>query len=92
MANVRDRMAVRKQRSHRFHMERFNLNKLNEIGRQQLQHVKMSNTNIFTALESSALRWILTEPGKLSQKIPMFQQDSLGYYELKKHKPWFNKG
>jgi hypothetical protein len=31
VAKVRDRLAVNKLRSHRFHMERFNLKKLNEV-------------------------------------------------------------
>jgi hypothetical protein len=31
VAKVRERLAVNKQRSHRFHMERFNLKKLNEV-------------------------------------------------------------
>jgi hypothetical protein len=31
VANVRERLAVNKQRLHRFHMERFNLEKLNEV-------------------------------------------------------------
>jgi hypothetical protein len=31
VAKVRDRLALNKQRSHRFHMERFNLKKLNEV-------------------------------------------------------------
>jgi hypothetical protein len=31
VAKVRERLAVNKQRSHRFHTERFNLQKLNEI-------------------------------------------------------------
>jgi hypothetical protein len=31
MVKVRERLAVNKQRSHRFHMERFNNKKLNEI-------------------------------------------------------------
>jgi hypothetical protein len=31
MAKVRKRLAVNKQRSHIFHMERFSLNKLNEL-------------------------------------------------------------
>jgi hypothetical protein len=30
VAKVRERLAVNKQRSHRFHMERFNLKKLND--------------------------------------------------------------
>jgi hypothetical protein len=36
VAKVRERLAVNKQRSHRFHMERFNLKKLNEVeGKEQ---------------------------------------------------------
>jgi hypothetical protein len=31
VAKIRERLAVSKQRSHRFHMERFNLKKLNEV-------------------------------------------------------------
>jgi hypothetical protein len=31
VAKVREGLAVNKQRSHRFHMERFNLKKLNEV-------------------------------------------------------------
>jgi hypothetical protein len=31
VANVRERLAVNKQRLHIFHMERFNLKKLNEV-------------------------------------------------------------
>jgi hypothetical protein len=31
VAKVRERLAVNKQRSHRFHMERFSLKKLNEV-------------------------------------------------------------
>jgi hypothetical protein len=32
VAKVRGRLAVNKQRSHKFHIERFNLKKLNEVG------------------------------------------------------------
>jgi hypothetical protein len=36
VANVRERLAVNKQRSHTFHMERFNLKKLNDVkGKEQ---------------------------------------------------------
>jgi hypothetical protein len=36
MANVRDRLEVSKQKTHRVHMERFNLKKLNEVeGKEQ---------------------------------------------------------
>jgi hypothetical protein len=36
VAKVREQLAVNKQRSHKFHMERFNLGKLNEVkGKEQ---------------------------------------------------------
>jgi hypothetical protein len=28
----------------------------------------------------------------ITENIKMSAKESLGYYELKKHKPWFNKG
>jgi hypothetical protein len=34
----------------------------------------------------------LTELEKLLERISKFHAESLGYYDLKKHKPWFNKG
>jgi hypothetical protein len=39
------------------------------------------------------LMWILTELGKLIiENIKISGKESEGYYELKKHKPWFNEG
>jgi hypothetical protein len=49
VANVRERLTVNKQRSHKFHMERFNLKKLNEVESKEQYRVKVSNR--FTALE-----------------------------------------
>jgi hypothetical protein len=46
VAKAREKLAVNKQRSHRFHMERFNLKEFNEV---ELYHVQVSNR--FTALE-----------------------------------------
>jgi hypothetical protein len=46
VANVRERLAVNKQRSHRFIKERFNLKKLNEVERFEV-------SNRFAALENS---------------------------------------
>jgi hypothetical protein len=48
-AKVRERPVVNKQRSHRFHMERFNLKKLNKAGGKQKYHVEVSNR--FAVLE-----------------------------------------
>jgi hypothetical protein len=49
VANVRERLAVNKQRSQSFHMERFNLKKLNEIEGKEQYRVEVSNR--FAALE-----------------------------------------
>jgi hypothetical protein len=43
MAKVRERLAVNKQRSHRFRMERFNLRKLKEIESKEKYCIGVSN-------------------------------------------------
>jgi hypothetical protein len=48
-AKVRERLAVNKQSSHRFHMERFNLKKLNGVKGKEKYHIEVSNR--FAALE-----------------------------------------
>jgi hypothetical protein len=45
---VRERLAVNKQRSHRFHMGRFNIKKLNNVQGKEQYRVEVSNR--FTAL------------------------------------------
>jgi hypothetical protein len=49
VAKVRERLAVNKQRSHRFHVERFNLKMLNEEKRKGQYRDVVSNR--FSALE-----------------------------------------
>jgi endonuclease/exonuclease/phosphatase family metal-dependent hydrolase len=49
MAKVRERLAVNKQRSHRFHMERSSLKKLNEVEAVKGNIIEV--TNRFAALE-----------------------------------------
>jgi hypothetical protein len=51
VAKIRERLAANKQRSHRFHIERFNLKKWNEVEGKEQFHVEVSNS--FTALEDS---------------------------------------
>jgi hypothetical protein len=43
VAKVRKGLAVNKQRSHRFHMERFKPKKLNEVEGREKYHVEVSN-------------------------------------------------
>jgi hypothetical protein len=49
VAKVRERLAVNKQRSQRFDMERFNLKKLNELESKEQYRVEVCNK--FAALE-----------------------------------------
>jgi hypothetical protein len=50
VAKVSERLAVSKQSTYRFHMERFNLKKFNETENKEQYCVKISNS--FTALEN----------------------------------------
>jgi hypothetical protein len=49
VAKIRERIAVNKQGSHKFHMERFNLKKLNEVEGKERCRVEVSNR--FAALK-----------------------------------------
>jgi hypothetical protein len=51
VAEVRERLAVSKQTTHRFHMERFNLKQLNEVESKEQYRAQISNK--FAALERS---------------------------------------
>jgi hypothetical protein len=71
-------LAVNKQGSHKFHMERFNLKKLNEVKDKEKYRVEVSNT--FAALEdldaefeSNTLWETIRESIKISAK------ESLGF-------------
>jgi hypothetical protein len=66
LVKVMERLAVNKQRSHRIHMERFNLKKLNKVKEQY--HVEVSD-----GLQLWTLRWKLIVPGKLLERISIFQ-------------------
>jgi hypothetical protein len=49
VAKIKERLAVNRQRSHRFHVERFNVKKLNEAEGKEKYHVEISNR--FAAVE-----------------------------------------
>jgi hypothetical protein len=67
VAKVRERLAVNKQRSHRFHIERFNLKKLNEVEGKEQYWVHVSKKGL--QLWKSWLRgWKLIVPVKLLEK------------------------
>jgi hypothetical protein len=74
VTKVRERLAVNKQRSHRFHMERFDLKKLNEVVSKDRYHVEVSNRSAalkdFDAeVEINSAREMIRENIKISAKI-----------------------
>jgi hypothetical protein len=72
-------------------MERFNIKKLNKVEGKVNNRVEVSNR--FTALESlDAEVEINTVWDTIRENIKISAKESLGYYELKTHKPWFDEG
>jgi hypothetical protein len=76
VAKIRERLAVNKQRSHRFHMERFNLKKLNEVEDNEQYHVEVSNRfasleDLDTEVEINSAWEIIRENIKISAKMIM---------------------
>jgi hypothetical protein len=79
------RLAVSKERTHRVHMEKFNLKKSKEIGVESSIVLKSQvGSNLWNTY---TLWWILIDLGKLSERKSKIQPGRLFYYELKKHKP-----
>jgi hypothetical protein len=86
VAKVRERLAVNKQRSHRFYVERFNLKKLNGVESKQLNCVEVSNR--FAALEGLDAEVEINSAWQMiRENKKILAKESLGYFELKKHKP-----
>jgi hypothetical protein len=91
VAKIRERLAVNKQGSYKFLMERFNLKKLNEVEGEEKYRVEVSKR--FAALEDlDAEVEINTIWETIRENIRLSAKESLGYYELKQHKPWFDEG
>jgi hypothetical protein len=86
-----ERLTVNKQRSHRYQRERFNLKKLNEVEGKEQYRVEVSNRfadldDLDTDVEINSAWETIRENINISAK------ESLGYFELKKHKPRFDEG
>jgi hypothetical protein len=89
VAKVRERLAVNKQRSHRFHMERFSLKNLNGVEGREKCCSGVSNS--FAALEDLDTEVKINSAWEtISENIKFSAQESPGYCELKS-KPWFNR-
>jgi hypothetical protein len=89
VAKVRERLAVNKQGPHRFHVEKFTLKKLNEVEVKEKYRVEVSN-RFATSENLDAEVEVNTAWETVWENINISAKKSLGYYELKKHKPWFD--
>jgi hypothetical protein len=91
VAKVRERLAVNKQRSQRFNMERFNLKKLNDL--QGTEQFRVEVLNRLAALEDLDTEVEINSVWETNREnIKISAKESLGYFEFKKHKPWFDEG
>jgi hypothetical protein len=68
MAKARERLAVNKQSSQRFHMERFNLKKLNEVEDKKSNIMLRSQIGL-QLLKIWTQRWKLIVLGKRFERI-----------------------
>jgi hypothetical protein len=89
--DVKDSLAVNKQRSQRFDMERFNLKKLKAVEGKEQFRVEVSNK--FAALEDLDTEVEINSAWEtIRENIKISAKESLGNFQLKKHKLWFNEG
>jgi hypothetical protein len=71
-------------------VERFNLQKLNEVECKEQYCVEISNR--FTALENLHTKVGISRAWETSREnIKIAAKDSVGNYKLKKHNQWFNE-
>jgi hypothetical protein len=72
-------------------MERFNLKKLNDVEGKEQFCVEV--TNRFAAVEDLATEVEINSAwDTIRENIKISAKESLGCFELKKHKPWFDEG
>jgi hypothetical protein len=91
VAKVRERLAVNKQRSQRFDMERFNLKKLNDV--ESKEHLRVEVSNRFAVLEHLDTEVEINSAWEtIRENIKISAKESLRYFEFKKHKPWLDEG
>jgi hypothetical protein len=72
-------------------MKRFNLKKLNDVEGKEQFRVEVSNR--FAALEDLDTEVEINSAWEMiRENIKISAKESLGYFKMKKHKPWFDKG
>jgi hypothetical protein len=86
----RERLAVSKQAAQKFDAERYNLKKLSELEVRKQYQIKISIR--FATLENlNVIEDINRAWENIKQNIKISAKESLGQYERKQHKPWFDK-
>jgi hypothetical protein len=83
VAKVGERLAVSQAAAQKFDVERFNFRKLIELEVRKQHHFKISKR--FAALEN------LSDCKNIEENIKTSAKESLGLYEVKQHKPWFDE-
>jgi hypothetical protein len=89
VAKVRERLAVIKQAAQKIDTERFNLKKLSELEVKKQYQIKISNR--FAALENLNVSENINRAWENIKSIKISAKESLGLYERKQHKPWFDE-
>jgi hypothetical protein len=90
VAKVREILAVIKQATQKSDAERFNLKKLNELEVRKQYQIKISNRS--AAWENLNVREnIIRAWENIKEGIKISAEESLGLYERKQHKPWFDE-
>ena len=90
VAEGRERLAVSKRAAQKLDVERYNIRKPNELEIRKQDQIKISN--MCTALENSNNSEDINRACENTEgNIRMSAKDSLGLYELKQHKPWFDE-
>jgi hypothetical protein len=86
----RERLAMNKQRSHRFHTKVFNLREFNKVEGKENYHVEVSDR--CAALEDLDTEVKINTAWEIENIKKKSAKERLSYYELKKHKPCFEEG
>jgi hypothetical protein len=91
VAKVRERLALSKWTRHRVHTERFNHKKLSEVEGKERYRVEISNR--FAALENLDTEGHVNKAWEtIKENTKISAKESVGYYEPKKNKSWFDEG
>jgi fructose-bisphosphate aldolase class 1 len=89
VANIRERLAVRKQATQNFDGEQFNLRKLDDLEARKQYRIEI--TNRFAALENVSEDEDINRAWEsIKDNIKNSAKESLDLHEMKQHKPWFN--